>query len=191
MDEDVLRLLPDGAAIVEQLAARLLSVGTTHIDQASLEQLRRRTGWATAREFAAASGLAIESATRSLVRLMDAGLVEANDDRPRAYRAVALPVEVPWGFKVRIEAGRPWVLRLETDRFAPDGTRVVVFVWSADRAGDAGSAFLRSGRRAEVEAGARETGLQVGADGELLLEPITMDGLVRLADASAKFDVGE
>lgn len=190
MDEDVLRLLPDGAAIVEQLAARS-PVGTDHIDQAMIGRMRRSAGWATAREFATASGLAVESATRSLVRLMDAGLVEVNDDRPRAYRAVPLPVEVPWGFKVRIEAGRPWVLRLETDRFAPDGTRVVVFVWSAHRAGDAGSAFLRSGRRAEVEACAREAGLQVGTDGELLLEPITLDGLVRLADTSAKFDVGE
>lgn len=191
MDEDVVRLLPDGAAIVEQLAARPPPVGTMHIDQATLERLRQCGEWATGRDFAAAMGLTVESTARSLVRLIEAGLVETNGERPRAYRAVALPIEVPWGFKVQIEAGRPWILRLETDRFAPDGTRVVVFVWSAERAGDAGSAFLRSGKRAEIEACAREVGLQVGGDGELLLEPITVGGLVRLAEASAKLDADD
>lgn len=149
--------------------------------------------WLTAREASARTGLHLETASRSLSRLLQNGAAEANKHRPRGYRWVPFVVDLPAGFARERPVGKSWKEHIVTPERYPDGVGVILFLQDGTmRVGDAGNALFRMEAIGEVDPAVREILARaaraggLGWDGkELFVDPVTPEGLQRLARASA------
>jgi len=158
-----------------------VNAGQPQIDRAVLAAVDAAGGLVTARAVSEATMLAVESVVRSLLRLVDRGLVTSTWSVPRLYQRAPYDVTVPEGYRLDRSAQT-----LVSERTYYDGTPVRLFIHGAPGARvltDGGEILVRVGsdQRSALKRFAEQRGL--GLLGEEFGAPAADEAsIVRLVD---------